>query len=181
MESFDSGVSGAPARVVTLDAGEQFALSAPGQDDPVRVSTVTAFGAGPGTRVPYFTVAGESVLTGEFGELEHEFTDSGVLPPHVREVVEPLVPVVDTPAVVRGFPGHRGGNAERDTRWGGYSDEHPHAVEPRTSLAQLQRRAEFEEVERKRWAARSPESAVAMEAKVVRFPVSPVSAYRSRL
>lgn len=131
MEYFDAGREGLGlTRVITLERGERFTLSAPGVDDPYEVSTVTVFGVGPGNRCPYFTVAGDRVRTlaangvggerllvdeagfvaldadgfgpGEpFGEVEHEFTDSGVLPPHVRGLVEPLVPVTDTPFRVR--------------------------------------------------------------------------------
>lgn len=182
MESFDCSGAGGPARVVTLDAGERFGLSRPGVDEPWEVSTVTAFGGGPGTAVPYFTVAGRPF--GErgpeaFSELEHEFTDAGVLPPHVRPAVEDLVPVVDTPELVRGF--HQGRPVgDRVTRVGGYTDEHTYAQQPQTALAQAGRRAAFEESERQRWAARSSQPSVSMDPRVVRFPSSPVQVLPSR-
>lgn len=95
-------------RVITLDPPEQFVhIPQPLEEGPPTVvTTVTAFN-GPlnGVGGSYYTLAGDRVgMEGDdgFWEIPARFTDSGPLPPHVREQVEDIVPVVDRPPTVIG-------------------------------------------------------------------------------
>lgn len=85
--------------VITLEPDEQFRLSPESEDSAfyaTRVQTVTAFAG----KEPYFTVAGQQIhaplsVKDPFWEMPVRFPDAGVLPPHVRAVVEKIVPVQD--------------------------------------------------------------------------------------
>ena len=85
-----SAVPGYDATLVMLDHNERFALRNP--DNPaqvVAVRTVTAFDHGTVDHPEraYFRVHGTDIGTQIEGELNYNFTDFGVLPPHVREAL----------------------------------------------------------------------------------------------
>lgn len=84
-----SAVPGYDATVVQLADSQRFALRNPDRPREVfDVRTVVAFdsGAGPAHDRPYFRVWGTDLRAPARGEreMDHNFTDVGVLPPHVR-------------------------------------------------------------------------------------------------
>lgn len=90
-----SAIPGYEANVVTLDPQEQFVLRNPdNRQDAVVVDTVIAFDpptdASTGWLDPeqasaYFVASGIDPTSGQPREIDHQFTDFGLLPPHVKE------------------------------------------------------------------------------------------------
>ena len=90
-----SAVPGYEANVVTLEPQEQFMLRNPdNREDAVMVDTIIAFDPptdastgwfDPDNASAYFVASGIEPISGAPRELDHQFTDFGVLPPHVKE------------------------------------------------------------------------------------------------
>jgi hypothetical protein len=86
-----SNVPGYDATLMSLEPAERFPLRNP--DDPadiLSVSTVVAFDHGSATDGrPYFRAWGQDIAHpgNPPREMDHNFTDPGVLPPHVREAI----------------------------------------------------------------------------------------------
>jgi len=93
-----SNVPGYDATVIRLDESERFVLGNPeNPDDRVFVESLVAFDAPEhdpsgmplpdDQRTPYFVVQGIEPVGQQWREVDHQFIDPGVLPPHVREHV----------------------------------------------------------------------------------------------
>lgn len=90
-----SAVPGYEGYLITLDANEQFMLRNPeNREDAVIVDTVVAFDPPDGTTTgwvdpeqasAYFVASGIDPTSDQPREIDHQFTDFGVLPPHIKE------------------------------------------------------------------------------------------------
>lgn len=90
-----SAVPGYEANVVTLEPQERFMLRNPdNRDDAVMVDTIIAFDPptdastgwfDPEQASAYFVASGIEPISGVPRELDHQFTDFGMLPPHIKE------------------------------------------------------------------------------------------------
>lgn len=91
MEIERSNVPGYDATLVQLTADERFILRNPMDlEDVIAVRTVVAFDHGSATDPrPYFRAWGTTFPDGRTTrELDYNFTDTGYLPPHVRDAIE---------------------------------------------------------------------------------------------